>query len=145
MKNRLIWADALKGLLIILVVLGHAVQYVVGEVDCGNHLFAYIYSFHMPAFFAVSGWFAGEASYEKIVRRIHQLLIPYVLWALLFFLWHNNLTVNTLWLMVIKPDSSYWFLWVLFWIYLIGYICLPSVNHQQCNFSYKTIYSQYQQ
>lgn len=30
MKNRLIWADALKGLLIILVVLGHAVQYVVG-------------------------------------------------------------------------------------------------------------------
>lgn len=120
MKNRLIWADALKGLLIILVVLGHAIQYVPGGgVDNGNHLFAYIYSFHMPAFFAVSGWFAGEASKEKIVRRIHQLLIPYVLWALLFFLWHDNLTVNTLWLMVKKPDSSYWFLWVLFWIYVI--------------------------
>ena len=143
--NRIAKWDNAKFVLIILVVICHFYENYLGSSKLVNSLFFSVYTFHMPAFFAVSGWFAGEASYEKIVRRIHQLLIPYVLWALLFFLWHNNLTVNTLWLMVIKPDSSYWFLWVLFWIYLIGYICLPSVNHQQCNFSYKTIYSQYQQ
>ena len=37
-KQRIIWADSLKGMLIILVVLGHAIQCVLSE-DCEkNHL-----------------------------------------------------------------------------------------------------------
>lgn len=58
MKQRLIWADSLKGWLMILVILGHAIQTIMLE-DCNNdHVWNIIYSFHMPAFMAVSGWFA---------------------------------------------------------------------------------------
>lgn len=52
MKQRLIWADSLKGWLMILVILGHAIQTIMLE-DCNNdHVWNIIYSFHMPAFMA---------------------------------------------------------------------------------------------
>lgn len=54
--KRLLWADSLKGILIVLVVLGHAIQETL-KVGCfENHVWNYIYSFHMPAFMAVSGF-----------------------------------------------------------------------------------------
>lgn len=57
-RTRIIWADSLKGWLILLVILGHAIQSTLAK-DCfDNHLWNLIYSFHMPAFMAVSGWFA---------------------------------------------------------------------------------------
>ena len=57
-KKRLIWIDSLKGWLMILVVLGHAIQSSLGDACFQNHLWNIIYSFHMPAFMAISGWFA---------------------------------------------------------------------------------------
>lgn len=50
-KDRLIWADSLKGILILLVVLGHAIQGVYRENVESNRWWNVIYSFHMPAFF----------------------------------------------------------------------------------------------
>lgn len=60
MKNnsRLLWADSLKGLLMILVILGHAIQVYMPEACFHNHVWNLIYSFHMPAFMTVSGYFA---------------------------------------------------------------------------------------
>lgn len=52
--ERIIWADSLKGLLIILVVIGHAIQFCMPSECEHNHLWNIIYSFHMPAFMAVS-------------------------------------------------------------------------------------------
>ena len=57
-RKRLIWADSLKGWLIVLVVLGHAIQYTLGNQCETNHLWNIIYSFHMAAFMAVSGYVA---------------------------------------------------------------------------------------
>ena len=51
--KRLIWVDALRGLLILLVVLGHSLQFG----DFHNRLsWNIIYSFHMAAFFVLSGY-----------------------------------------------------------------------------------------
>ena len=55
--KRQIWADSLKGLLILLVVLGHAIQGIYLDSADANHIYNLIYSFHMPAFFAISGYF----------------------------------------------------------------------------------------
>ncbi len=54
--KRLIWADCLKGILIVLVVMGHAIQETLKNGCFDNHLWNYIYSFHMAAFMAVSGF-----------------------------------------------------------------------------------------
>lgn len=56
LQNRIIWVDSLKGWLILLVILGHAIQSTFGVECYNNHIWNLIYSFHMPAFMAVSGW-----------------------------------------------------------------------------------------
>lgn len=53
-KQRLSYWDTLKGLLIILVVLGHC-----GTALSGGLLSA-IYAFHMPLFIVVSGYFSKK-------------------------------------------------------------------------------------
>lgn len=68
-KKRIIWADSLKGWLMILVIVGHAIQTIMNEGCSNDHVFNLIYSFHMPAFMAVSGWFAYRSN--KIVGRIY--------------------------------------------------------------------------
>lgn len=85
--------DAVKGLAIALVVLGHTNQ---GEIfrgwwggsTFGTQLDAFIYSFHMPAFFFVSGTLVGisaarRSAWAYIVRKAQTLLYPYLIWAVL--------------------------------------------------------------
>lgn len=57
-RQRIVWADSLKGWLMILVVLGHSIQCLLSDECEKDHLWNMIYSFHMPAFIAVSGWLA---------------------------------------------------------------------------------------
>lgn len=70
---RLSWVDAYKGILILLVVLGHSIQYRLGDGCFNNTLWNVIYSFHMPCFFAVSGMFAttkvGGGTFLNLVWR----------------------------------------------------------------------------
>lgn len=57
--KRLVWADTLKGILIIIVVLGHSIQATMIKMDMSythDYLWNLIYSFHMPAFMAISGF-----------------------------------------------------------------------------------------
>lgn len=62
MKERDITLDLAKGLLIIFVVLGHALQfsfgkeYIISEQFFDNIVFKSIYSFHMPLFMLISGY-----------------------------------------------------------------------------------------
>lgn len=56
-NKRLIWVDSLKGWLILLVVMGHAIQYCMKDGECeSNYWWNLIYSFHMPAFMTLSGF-----------------------------------------------------------------------------------------
>ena len=63
-KERLVWADSLKGWLMILVIIGHAIQSVMTDDFASSHVWNLIYSFHMPAFMAVSGWLAYRGNYN---------------------------------------------------------------------------------
>lgn len=120
MKERLIWADNLKGILMILVVLGHAIQYSLVGGECeSNRLWNYIYSFHMPAFMAVSGWLSyrvggGKNRLSIIYRRFLQLLVPYFAWEIIYRMINGNLTGESLFIILTHP--YFWFLWVLFFI-----------------------------
>lgn len=125
-KQRLIWADSLKGWLMILVILGHAIQIVMGK-GCGeSHLWNFIYSFHMPAFMAVSGWLAykgaatantnGGGYFVTCKRRFFQLLIPYLVWSVVAYFLRGDYTFEKLAEIILQPDNYLWFLWVLFWI-----------------------------
>lgn len=120
-KHRLLWADSQKGWLILLVILGHAIQTVM-PADCNSdHVWNLIYSFHMPAFMAVSGWFAfrpgqGGGYGNTMKRRCWQLLVPYVAWSLILFALMGDYRAGQLANIVLRPDGYFWFLWVLFLI-----------------------------
>ena len=76
--------DSWKGVLICLVVLGHGIEWTLGD---ENLLFLGIYSFHMAAFFAVSGELAARRgdipTGAALLRTAANLLVPALLTVLL--------------------------------------------------------------
>lgn len=76
-KKRLTWVDAAKGLLMIFVVIGHF------PVKLDEPYITFIYWFHMPAFFIISGLFfkpvlQGERIFPVVKKRFMQLMVPYI-------------------------------------------------------------------
>lgn len=118
--KRYSWADSLRGMLIILVVLGHAIQYTLHRGYFDNHLWNYIYSFHMAAFMAVSGFLnykgKGDNWSLTIKRRFWQLLVPYFLWSVIKVILFHQAEPHSYVNIVLNPDGYFWFLWVLFFI-----------------------------
>ena len=68
----------LKGIGIILVVVGHTTH--------NNELGSWIYHFHMPLFFFLSGVFFSP-TIQGLVRRVRQILIPYLIFGVLSFIY----------------------------------------------------------
>lgn len=120
-KNRICGIDVLKGGLIILVVIGHAIQYSLPEGACYNCLlWNLIYSFHMPAFMAISGflcYYSQNTNYFNIIkRRSYQLLFPYIIWSLFLCVIREDIDF---WEIFTDPGRLFWFLWVLYIITLL--------------------------
>lgn len=113
----------------LLVILGHAIQWVLSRECFDSHIWNLIYSFHMPAFIAVSGWFSyrfktNRGGYLSICeRRFHGLIVPYVCWSLLSCLLSGNFSLEHVCRMILYPDTFFWFLWILFIICVIFVFC----------------------
>lgn len=110
--RRLIWADALRGLLIMFVVLGHSLQ----RGDFENRLlWNIIYSFHMAAFFVVSGYVGYKENYKtsSLIGKARQLLLPFLTWSILDIIL-SGANLSRIINVILDPDSSYWFVYVLF-------------------------------
>lgn len=122
MKQRLLYIDNLKGILIILVVLGHCIQATDADFD-HNIIFRYIYSFHMPMFMFVSGFvsYKPQMEWRTVRKRFQQLIVPFVAWTVLGACIHANWAM--LYQVLLHPDNGLWFLWALFFIILALKIC----------------------
>ena len=129
MKQYFPEVDTVKGIAILLVILGHSFcVYPINLVDSLGNLQEVIYSFHMPAFMAVSGYFAYRAhgnggGKSQCARRFRQLMVPYVAWSAISFLLSGDYTLERVGKMVLYPDTSFWFLWVLFFINVVFIFC----------------------
>lgn len=80
MKERNVEIDIMKGIAILCVMLGHTTW-------IPGYLGAFIYSFHMPLFFIVSGYFAKtynedqRCGWDFMKKNMRQLLVPYIIIA----------------------------------------------------------------
>jgi fucose 4-O-acetylase-like acetyltransferase len=138
-KTRLEFVDRMKGIAILLVIVGHIIQF--NNIDGGtnNKLFNIIYSFHMPLFFILSGYIASRG-WDKIVnassfinflwKKVYTLVLPLLTWTLLvgkyFFAQHfEAISKDDVLNALLHPGL--WFLQILFEIQILfGVFCLLS-------------------
>jgi len=82
MGYRILWVDYVKAINIFFVVLGHTVL--------SASYTKFIYAFHIPLFFFLSGYFFDYSKYPNFFlffkKRFHQLLIPYFIINFLTYL-----------------------------------------------------------
>lgn len=109
--------DALKGVLILLVVLGHCIGH-----DSSFRLnmtsYNYIYLFHMPMFVFMSGYFTRLGNDKKFWNRVLSFAYIYLFWQVVKSLYLGRSLVE----MVVKPTPMMWYLlsliiWcVIYWL-----------------------------
>lgn len=85
-QNRQRYIDIAKGILIICVVIGHVLNF---EYSITTAIKTIIYTFHMPAFFIISGLLTNVNKWKNqslgdfIKRKIKRLIIPYILFEII--------------------------------------------------------------
>ena len=137
MKNdklpRLLEFDVIKVLAIFLVLWGHAIMHFTSEDQYSFSAYQFIYSFHMPLFMMLSGFFSASSmrvSFKELFyKKFWRLIYPAISFGLIF------LGVNLLWdyFADYKGNSVngikymwgiFWFLKSLFVCYIVLYLCL---------------------
>lgn len=87
MKQRILFIDNLKCFAIFCVVLGHALQYTSGKYLEDNFVFNFIYTFHMPLFMMMSGYFFRTSLnlglWSFVEKKTMQLLLPAICWSII--------------------------------------------------------------
>ena len=134
MSNRIEWIDALKGFAILVVVIGHCVADSLHSntfpiyQDYMQMFYDFIYSFHMPFFFTISGFvfYLGNKNINTKNKLLNFSLI-YLIWSTLMWISkyvmakdvNNPVTLVDLFSIVYKPIMVYWYLYVLIFMYLV--------------------------
>lgn len=125
-RNNLI--DFLKGLLIILVIIGHVLP---GELS-NNPVRYIIYSFHMPAFFYVSGVvYSGKRKLKDYAIRLG---IPWLFAIQIYFflLNYNSLSIISYVKAYIFPYYHLWFVCGFLFCIIIAKVCRENIKLLIC-------------
>ena len=109
------YLDNAKGLLIVLVVIGHAIEQAHGT--RAEALYVMIYSFHMPAFVFVTGYLTRgfTASLKGYVKIVTTLLVPYLIFQVLHRVCSTVLEGEEFSLRLLEPEWTLWFLLATAW------------------------------
>ncbi len=130
--KRNLFLDLVKAAAIMLVVIGHNIQFGSGtnylkeRLFFDNIIFKYIYSFHMPLFMLISGYlFAygiNKEAKDIFINKFKSLIVPVLSWAIFPLaiyittrLQENNLSIiSTIKYYISYTIHSLWFLWAVF-------------------------------
>lgn len=136
--KRVKYIDAAKGYLMLLVIIGHVLIVLNPDYDRLYYIApqAFIYTFHMPAFFIVHGIVLDGTKWREksgkqfVVRRLQTLMLPYCFFELLGIIWrkvffNQSFTTGFLNLATIRCNvGADWFLPAMFlgelliWVYI---------------------------
>ena len=120
-KYRIQYVDILRAIAIILVIAGH-----IPYVDFSTNFHKWVYAFHIPLFFFISGISLSFINYSKtsfkqlLKKRFHRIYLPYLMWGILLSISNFHLLTipkilyGTHKSIASVTNSSLWFLPVLF-------------------------------
>jgi len=124
--------DCYKGILIMLVVLGHVLEYSVSDWN-HNIIQNFIWAVQMPGFMLVSGYFSFKKvenidklrkEYKKNTERY---LLPFLSWFLfisvLLLGGHGHNVIKGLNSLLWRVDNGLWFIWIVFILSLVFGMC----------------------
>jgi fucose 4-O-acetylase-like acetyltransferase len=122
--------DNVKLLLIVLVVIGHIITPLTKSSHIVLTILLFIYSFHMPAFVLISGYFSKKYNTEKFKKHTWKILIIYLIFTVLYSIYNllikEDFGYNPI---IIKP---YWIMWYLLslviWRSLLPYVAKIKYN-----------------
>lgn len=113
--------DNCKALLILLVVIGHFIEPSYKDNTLLYVLKWFIFSFHMPAFIFISGYFSKrELTVGALIRK---LAIPYLVYEMLYYLLYTCIIHKPAKLDLLLPKFSLWYiLALLIWRLITPYV-----------------------
>jgi len=126
MGERIKWVDVAKGYGILLVIYGHVTTDMFSE---------WLYTFHMPLFFFLSGFLFNHNTLLKdfLKSKVKGLLLPYITLGIPIYLIYWGAAVNPVMLvndfLLHQRMSPLWFIIVLFIHFLISYFLYNSINN----------------
>lgn len=113
-------------MLIFLVVLGHLIEPLITSEQTFRALYYWVYSFHMPLFIFVSGYFSKHIDSKRYgVNIFNKMVIPYLIFEILLtlfdYLLYNREELH------FHFFTPYWIMWFLFSM-IIWKLILPYVR-----------------
>ncbi|MEW2398571.1 acyltransferase family protein [Streptomyces sp. NPDC046862] len=116
-KQRDAFFDNAKYLAIVLVAMGHAWQPLTGHSRAAEALYMVVYTFHMPAFIVISGYFSRSFDMrpDRLRRLVTGVAVPYVIFEIaysLFKKWADDDPGHPI--SLLDPWYLTWFLIALF-------------------------------
>lgn len=103
--ERVEWIDVLKWLGIVAIFCGH-----LGRETGG--LYEFVFSYHVPLFFFVSGifaWYAKDVSFLDVVKKkFRQIVVPYVFIVMITFLFILLTTQENFWTYLVYGKQFVW-------------------------------------
>ncbi|WP_181833120.1 acyltransferase family protein [Bacillus taeanensis] len=107
--------DNAKFILIFLVVFGHMISPFKGDSDMLYALYNFMYSFHMPAFILIAGYFSKGCFQKGYLKKIMQkVLIPYFIFQFIYAVFYS-IKKGEITFTLFDP---YWTLW-----FLLSLVC----------------------
>lgn len=123
--NRVLYFDAIKLFAIVIVLYGHCVQHLISNGET-TPIYIFIYSFHMPLFMIISGFFSHSVMNLKwndvIKKKSKQLILPCIIGGgvilVLRYLFEMNISLSYAF------RNDLWFLKSLFCCIVLTYIAM---------------------
>lgn len=131
-KARIPYLDFLKFFAIGSVLLGHSVEQLTGNDYWDNPIWSFIYTYHMPLFMLLCGYFFGSSLKltfgELLKKKFVQLLLPSVTAFVIVWMAVSVMGYNP-WPALFTPDwmgfmNTVWFLKCVFLCYLVGFLSI---------------------
>ena len=148
--QRNLLVDRLKGYACFLVLFGHVIMGVrlsgIDTPSCFINLESFIWSFHVPLFFFLSGvvykitneWKSKKSKAQFLKHKLINLGVPYVFFSIIYILINSLVaTANTsssvkdilfIWK---TPIAQYWFLYSLFFLFVIWTVLEGTLKNWQ--------------
>ena len=152
-QSRLVHFDLLKVFAIFLVIWGHCIQFFLSSYECNDLIYLFIYSFHMPLFMMISGFFSWNSynllSHQFLWKKFRELILPVLSWGGIYET--IQIAIN-----LMEGEKTYlfydfkaiyiqnlWFLKCLFLCYVLAYCCFKQGRTNYVILFSTTILSQF--